>query len=68
MELNWGRIPFICFKYNDEELPLIKYIKQLVDDYDINTSDLSNQLKILQSLFSFPFNSIIVNLLIYKFE
>lgn len=45
LELNWGRIPFICFKYNDEELPLIKYIKQLVDDYDINTSDLSNQLQ-----------------------
>lgn len=45
IELLWGKIPFICFKYNEEELPLIKYIKQLVDDYDTNTSDLSNQLQ-----------------------
>lgn len=42
--LNWERVPFICFKYNDEELPLIKIIQSLIDDYDLQTSDNSNNL------------------------
>ena len=42
---NWERVPFICFKYNDEELPLIKIIKSLVDDYDAKTSDSANNLE-----------------------
>ncbi|MBB6670267.1 phage portal protein [Cohnella nanjingensis] len=42
--LNWERVPFICFKYNDEEQPLIKFLKSLVDDYDEQTSDNSNNL------------------------
>src|SRR5690606_21042931 len=29
--MNWEKVPFICFKYNDEELPLIQVIKSLVD-------------------------------------
>lgn len=28
---NWSRIPLICFKYNDSEIPLIKSIKSLQD-------------------------------------
>lgn len=43
--LNWERVPFICFKYNDEELPLIQVIKSLVDDYDAKTSDHANNLE-----------------------
>lgn len=43
--LNWERVPFICFKYNDEALPLIQVIKSLVDDYDAKTSDHSNNLE-----------------------
>lgn len=42
---NWQKIPFICFKYNDEELPLVKFVKSLVDDYDKHTSDNSNNLE-----------------------
>lgn len=42
---NWERIPFVCFKYNDEELPLIKFIKSLVDDYDNQKSDNANNLE-----------------------
>jgi len=42
---NWERIPFICFKYNDEEQPLVKFVKSLVDDYDKHTSDNSNNLE-----------------------
>lgn len=43
-ELNWSRIPFICFKYNSDELPLIKFLKALVDDYDLHRSDSSNNI------------------------
>jgi SPP1 family phage portal protein len=41
----WSRIPLIPFKYNSEEIPLIYFIKDIVDDYDLNTSDLSNELQ-----------------------
>jgi SPP1 family phage portal protein len=34
----WNRPPFVCFKYNDEELGLVEYIKSLVDDYDLQAS------------------------------
>lgn len=44
IEINWGRIPFVCFKYNEEELPLVKFVKSMVDNYDSNTSDLANEL------------------------
>lgn len=43
-ELNWARIPFICFKYNSDELPLIKFLKALIDDYDLQRSDSSNNI------------------------
>ncbi|MFS1514569.1 phage portal protein [Chengkuizengella sp. SCS-71B] len=43
--LNWERVPFICFKYNNEEQPLVQLIKSLVDDYDNKKSDNSNNLE-----------------------
>lgn len=42
---NWQRVPFVCFKYNDEEIPLVKFIKSLVDDYDAKKSDNANNLE-----------------------
>lgn len=42
--LNWERVPFVCFKYNDEEMPLIAFLKSLVDDYDEQRSDNANNL------------------------
>lgn len=41
----WDTIPFIPFKYNAEEIPLIKWTKNLIDDYDFITSDTSNIIK-----------------------
>ena len=38
----WDEIPLIPLKYNPEEDSLLKYIKELVDDYDRRTSDMSN--------------------------
>lgn len=35
---NWGRIPFIPFRYNEEEQPLVNLIKSLVDNYDLQAS------------------------------
>ena len=43
--MNWERVPFICWKYNEEEQPLVEIIKNLVDDYDRNKSDNSNNLE-----------------------
>lgn len=42
---NFGEVPFIAFKYNEEEQPLVEIIKNLVDDYDRNKSDMSNNLE-----------------------
>lgn len=42
---NWIRIPFIAFKANDEELGILTFIKDLIDDYDKNVSDISDQLQ-----------------------
>lgn len=44
-QMSWQRVPFIAFKYNEEEQPLIEIIKSLVDDYDRNKSDNSNNLE-----------------------
>jgi SPP1 family phage portal protein len=43
--MNWERLPFIYFKYNDEEQPLLDLIKQQVDDYDKQKSGNSNNLE-----------------------
>lgn len=43
--LNWERIPFIPWKYNEAEQPLAEIIQSLVDDYDRNKSDNSNNLE-----------------------
>lgn len=42
--MNWERVPFICFKYNDDEIPLIKFVKSLIDDYDEQHSDNANNI------------------------
>ena len=44
-EMVWEKIPFIAFKYNSDEVSLLELIKSMVDDYDINTSQASNNLQ-----------------------
>ena len=44
-QATWERIPFIAFKYNQDEISLLKWVKALIDDYDINSSDTSNTLQ-----------------------
>ena len=45
LDADWGRVPFVPFKYNAREIPLLKYIKPAIDDYDAITSDMSNAIK-----------------------
>jgi SPP1 family phage portal protein len=47
---SWGRIPFIALENNDEHIPDLRFTKSLIDDYDLNTSDFSNNLKDIQDL------------------
>ena len=44
-EVMWNKIPFIFFKYNAEELPLLVHVKSLIDEYDAITSGLSDAIK-----------------------
>ena len=37
-EVNWDRIPFICFKATNDEKTLLSFIKEQVDSYDILSS------------------------------
>lgn len=41
---NFSEVPFIPFKYNEEELPLLQFIKPLIDDYDLLKSEDANTL------------------------
>lgn len=43
-DATWNKVPFVAFKYNMEEVSLINWIKPLIDDYDKQTSDNSNNL------------------------
>jgi len=42
---NWGRIPIIPFKFNDEEIPLIRKIKSLQDAINATISDFQNNMQ-----------------------
>lgn len=44
IDATWQKVPFVAFKYNMEEVSLINWIKSLIDDYDKQTSDNSNNL------------------------
>lgn len=46
----WGKVPFIPIKNNSKELNDLNFVKSLVDDYDLHTSDTSNNLAEIQSL------------------
>ena len=42
---NWTKIPFIPFKYNDKEIPLIKYVKSLQDGLNTIESNFQNSME-----------------------
>ncbi|MDQ0150575.1 phage portal protein [Eubacterium multiforme] len=46
----WGKIPFIPFKNNRIEMPDIKFIKSLIDNYDLSRSDVANFIEEVKNL------------------
>lgn len=46
----WGKVPFVAFKYNNEEQPLVDMIKSLVDDYNLQASKNSDILADLEMI------------------
>lgn len=47
---NFNRVPFVAFKYNDEEQPLIGLIKTLVDEYNYQSSVYADMLRDLPNV------------------
>ena len=45
VELNWERIPLIPFKYNKQEIPLIRRVKTLQDGINTMLSDFENNMQ-----------------------
>lgn len=45
---SWGKVPFIAFKNNEEMAGDLQQYKELVDSYDLNLSDLANNLESIQ--------------------
>lgn len=46
----WGKIPFIAFKNNRIEKGDIKFIKSLIDNYDLSRSDVANFIEEVKNL------------------
>lgn len=46
----WGRVPFIAFKNNRIELPDIKFVKSLADNYDLSRSEAANYVEEVKNL------------------
>ncbi len=44
-EMSWGKIPIIPFKYNDDEMPLIKNVKSLQDGLNLMLSNYENAME-----------------------
>lgn len=47
--MNWDRVPIVVLPNNDEWIGDLKFYKQILDDYDLLRSDLSNSLIDLQN-------------------
>lgn len=45
IEMNWERVPLIPFKYNSQEVPLIKRVKSLQDGINQILSDFENNMQ-----------------------
>ncbi|MEF9952948.1 MAG: phage portal protein [Clostridium sp.] len=47
---SWGKVPFIPFKNNHIEIPDIKFVKTLIDSYDISRSEAANYVEEVKNL------------------
>lgn len=47
---SWGKVPWIPFKNNDIEMPDIKFVKSLIDNYDKSRSEAANYVEETKNL------------------
>lgn len=47
---SWGKVPFIPFKNNRVEQPDIKFVKSLIDGYDLSRSEAANYVEEVKNL------------------
>lgn len=47
---SWGKVPFVPFKNNRIEKPDIKFVKSLVDGYDLSRSEAANYVEEVKNL------------------
>lgn len=48
--MGWGKVPFVPFKNNRVEIPDIRFVKTLVDGYDIGRSEAANYVQEVKNL------------------
>jgi SPP1 family phage portal protein len=46
----WTKVPYIEFPNNEERMSDLKFYKELIDNYDLNISDLANNLEEVQEI------------------
>lgn len=46
----WGKVPFVPFKNNHLEMPDIKFVKTLIDAYDLSRSEAANYVEEVKNL------------------
>ena len=46
----WGKVPFIPFKNNQIEMPDVKFVKSLIDGYDLGRSEAANYMDEVKNL------------------
>lgn len=47
---SWGKVPFVPFKNNRVEQPDIKFVKSLIDGYDLSRSEAANYVEEVKNL------------------
>ena len=50
IDTGWGVVPWIAFKNNRKELPDIKFVKSLIDNYDLSRSEVANYIQEVKNL------------------
>lgn len=43
--MNWDAVPLVYVRYHDNGLPLLRYVKELIDDYNFQTSITADALR-----------------------
>lgn len=71
--LSWDRIPFIAFRYNSDEIPLLRFVKSLIDSYDRISSvttdvivDIPDNIKVIRNYDGTDLGELAENIYTYR--